>query len=333
LRYALISQIPRLSIVLIVSVPAPRLLHASGVPHVHFQPYTRDESVRALSLDPPPIFLRPVDASYDYGDEEHMEDRRWLWQRYCEVVWDSIGKGAARDLVTFRSVCYKLWRPFVQPIVDDQIGTRDFSRLVVSKRTLFQNEDILSGVQLDGPKIQTSSGTGVGGMHFILVRLELTVKANELPYFSKFLLCGAYLASYNPARLDATYFMKATERKRRKRGGAAGKPSKHRKVRLANSIIPILIGQIPRRLLKPAPFPLDRLLAIVHSLVPQPMQQTNLIYAQIATLTSLRLLQRTGSTNADPLDPGSKLRVNCSWEFVASLGRSVGLEMRDYLAG
>jgi origin recognition complex subunit 5 len=85
--------------------------------------------------------------------------------------------------------------------------------------------------------------------------------------------------------------------------------------------------------LKPAPFPLDRLLAIVHSLVPQPMQQTNLIYAQIATLTSLRLLQRTGSANADPLDPGSKLRVNCSWEFVARLGRSVGLEMRDYLVG
>lgn len=128
------------------------------MPHVHFQPYTRDESVKALSLDPPLIFLRPVDASYDYGDEEHMEDRRWLWQRYCEVVWDSVGKGAARDLVTFRSVCYKLWRPFVQPIVDGQIGTRDFSRLVVSKRALFQNEEILSGIQLDGPKIQANGG-------------------------------------------------------------------------------------------------------------------------------------------------------------------------------
>lgn len=330
---SLIDQIPRLSVVLIVSVPAPRQLLASGVPHVHFPQYTRGESVKALALDPPLIFLKLVDESYDYGDEEHMEDRRWLWQRYCEVVWDSVGKGAARDLVTFRSVCYKLWRPFVQPIVDGQIGTRDFSRLVVTKRSLFQNEDILSGVQLEAPKIQTSNSTGAGGAYLVFAKLVLTHKANELPYFSKFLLCGAYLASYNPTRLDATYFMKATERKRRKRGGAAGKPSKHRKVRMASFIyLSTLISQIPRRLLKPAPFPLDRLLAIVHSLMPQPMQQTNLIYAQIATLTSLRLLQRTGSANADPLDPASKLRVNCSWEFVASLGRSVGLEMRDFLA-
>jgi origin recognition complex subunit 5 len=95
-----------------------------------------------------------------------MDDRRWLWHRYCEVVWDSVGKGAARDLVTFRSVCYKLWWSFVQPIVDGQIGTRDFSRLVVSKRSLFQNEEILSGIQLDGPKIQANGG-GVSGKNSV----------------------------------------------------------------------------------------------------------------------------------------------------------------------
>jgi hypothetical protein len=93
-----------------------------------------------------------------------MEDRRWLWQRYCEIVWEAAGKGAARDLVAFRSICYKLWRPFVQPIVEGQFGTRDFSRLVVSKRSLFQNEDILSGIQLDAPKAQNNNDTGVRGM-------------------------------------------------------------------------------------------------------------------------------------------------------------------------
>jgi hypothetical protein len=44
-------------------------------------------------------------------------------------------------------VCEKLWRPFTAPIVDGTFGTRDFARLMVSRRTLFQSEDVLiSGV-------------------------------------------------------------------------------------------------------------------------------------------------------------------------------------------
>jgi origin recognition complex subunit 5 len=58
-------------------------------------------------------------------------------------VWDALAKGAARDILSFRSVAEKLWRPFVAPIVDGMFGTRDFSRLMVAKRALFQSEDVL----------------------------------------------------------------------------------------------------------------------------------------------------------------------------------------------
>jgi origin recognition complex subunit 5 len=90
--------------------------------------------------------------------------------------------------------------------------------------------------------------------------------------------------------------------------------------------------QISRHLLSPSPFSLDRLLAILHSLLPRTLSSNAQILAQIATLTSLRLLIRPGSANIDTLDPASRFKVNCSWEYVASLGRSVGLEVRDYLA-
>jgi origin recognition complex subunit 5 len=96
-------------------------------------------------MSPQQIFLGPVDPSYDYGDEEAAEDSVLLWGRYCTVVWDSLAKGAARDLESFRAVCHKLWRPFVQPVVDGTYGTRDFSRLIVSRRAIFQNEEVLTG--------------------------------------------------------------------------------------------------------------------------------------------------------------------------------------------
>ena len=43
------------------------------------------------------------------------------------------------------------------------------------------------------------------------------VKTHELPYYAKWLLIAAYLASFNPPKMDALYFMKSTERKRRRR--------------------------------------------------------------------------------------------------------------------
>jgi origin recognition complex subunit 5 len=95
-------------------------------------------------MSPPVIFLKPVDPSYNYGEDEAKEDREWLWTKYCAVVWDSLAKGAARDISSFKFICEKLWRPFVQPVTEGTFGTRDFSRLLVFNRALLQGEDAFS---------------------------------------------------------------------------------------------------------------------------------------------------------------------------------------------
>jgi len=144
---------------------------------------------------------------------------------------------------------------------------------------------------------------------------------HNLPYYTKFVLCAAYLASFTPPRQDQIFFMKSSEKKKRRRNAtskASGKLQKNRK--------------IPRNLLAPSPFPLDRLLAILRALLPHPMTQNADIFTQIATLSSLRLLLKASTTGTDALDPGCKWRVNCGWEYVVTLGRSVGLEMRDWIA-
>jgi origin recognition complex subunit 5 len=239
----------------------------------------------------------------EYTDDLAAEDNAYVWGRFLAAVWDSLAKGAARDLVSYRAVATKLWRPFVTPIVDGTFGTRDFSRLMVHRRAIFQGEDAL--VSRVVPKATTV--TNVPFSH-------------DLPYYSKYILCAAYLASYNPARQDNVYFMKASEKKRRRRNtNTGGRVSKNRK--------------IPRHLLTPSPFSLDRLLAILHAILPHDLVQTSDIYTQIATLSSIRLLVRTGVAGADVLDPGCKWRVNYGFEYISKLGRSVQFEIGEYLAG
>ena len=53
----------------------------------------------------------------------------------------------------------------------------------------------------------------------------------------------------------------------------------------------------------------------------------------MATLASLRLLVRVGATTGggDVLDRGGKWRVNVGWEVVRGLGRSIGVEVEEWL--
>jgi origin recognition complex subunit 5 len=306
----ILLQVPDLTTVVLVQHPTPFLLHHTGIPHLYFPPYSRDQSIHIVSLKPPDIFTEAPPPELEYDDEVHEEDKAWLWPRFCAAVWDSLGQNVARDLVSFREVCDRLWRPFVAPIVKGEFGTRDFSRLLVHQRKLFQDEKIL----LDNIITTVSQPS-----------ILSEAKAPELPYYSKWLLIAAYLASFNPAKLDAIYFMKASERKRKKKGGgtarSGGRPSQNRK--------------IPRHLLAPSQFTLDRLLSILHAILPHDLRTTIDIYTQISTLSMLKLLTRgTGIGSADPLEPGSKWRVGAAvtWEYVQSLARGLKFDVADYVA-
>lgn len=142
--------------ILIITAPQARSLQLAGVPHVHFPPYTRAESLSIVSslplpiTDPPPndddsvtssvaqeVFSE-TDAAPAVGETDS-----WLWNRFCGAVWDSLGQAAARDLVSFRAVCCRLWKPFVHPVVRGDCGPREFSKLMVKNRALFQSDDPL----------------------------------------------------------------------------------------------------------------------------------------------------------------------------------------------
>jgi origin recognition complex subunit 5 len=113
-------------------------------------------------MAPPKIFKDGLDPNADYTEEEAAEDDAYVWSRFCNAVWDSLAKGAARDLVSFRAVCERMWRPFVAPLVDETIGTRNFARLMVSRRPLFQNEEVLIDTLTPRDPLKTAKASVTG---------------------------------------------------------------------------------------------------------------------------------------------------------------------------
>jgi origin recognition complex subunit 5 len=131
--------------------------------------------------------------------------------------------------------------------------------------------------------------------------------------------------------------MKSAAAKRRKKGGGTALSrgrtgvTKHRK--------------IPRKLLGPQAFVLERMLAIFHAIKEDADGRGRLgtgrdltagaadIQLAVATLASLRLLVKMGAANGgDTLDCGTKYKVAVGWEVVRGIARSVGIEAEDYVA-
>lgn len=131
----------------------------------------------------------------------------------------------------------------------------------------------------------------------------------ELPYYSKFLLIAGYLASYNPARTDKRFFVKH-----------------HGKIKKTDFLKKH--EKTSNHLLGPKPFPLDRLLAILYSVVDSRVAPTANIFSQISSLVTLQLLTLVG--HDDQLD-GPKYKCTVSLDFIRAVARTVNFDIVRYL--
>ena len=137
------SQIPMLTVVFVVSVSHPRAFSSAEIPHIHFTTYSREESIDILSKNP-----LPIESSGDQSrksspgevTEEDAKEALYVWQKFCATVWDSLGKGAARSLVRFRTAVEKDWYTFVRPIARGEYGTRNYSSLYLFHKDMFRRE-------------------------------------------------------------------------------------------------------------------------------------------------------------------------------------------------
>ncbi|KAG8160150.1 hypothetical protein KVR01_009686 [Diaporthe batatas] len=326
--------IPSLTTVFIMTGPPPGCLRTSNVAHVQFPNYTKTDLVHILSAAPPKPL--PNSTSAETAD---------LWARFCGAVHDALTKSAARTLPAFQSACNSLWPRFTAPLREGNLGPKDFTKMLIAARVHFQDESLLdpgilglSPHQQATPKASVQSvernpktiGQGTTAPATATATTSLAVL---LPTTARILLIAAYLASHNTVRHDLTLFSTHHHGKRRRRGGAssviAGQRTKHRK--------------IARKLLGAHAFVLERMMAIFTTVrhewgigvdggepLDPGLGADADIGMALATLSSLRLLVRVGA-GGDPLDRGGKWRVNVGWEVIRSLGRSMHVEVEEWL--
>ena len=131
----------------------------------------------------------------------------------------------------------------------------------------------------------------------------------ELPFYSKFLLISAYLASYNPQRTDRRFFVKAHGKQRKT---ATAMKARER----FNS-----------QLTGPKAFPLERMLAIFYNVVEERVNPTANIYSQISSLVRLQLITRVGFDQIDQ----PKYKCNVTLDFVKNISKPLQFDISKYL--
>lgn len=150
------EMIPGLTVIFVMTVPTPRQFASADLPHIEFPNYTKEESIQILSLNPLPIPPPPKstdDEDSENNDEDSeeeldpdevkvlQEDELWLFQKFAGMIWDSLGKGAARGLKRFQSVVEKNWKQFVEPVVRGDYTRRQFASLYLLNKEMFRKEE------------------------------------------------------------------------------------------------------------------------------------------------------------------------------------------------
>ncbi|KAI0884880.1 origin recognition complex subunit 5 C-terminus-domain-containing protein [Annulohypoxylon maeteangense] len=324
--------IPNLTTIFILTAPSPSLLHVSSTPQLYFPPYTKPEYVTILSRPPYTPSPLPNTTAQETTD---------LWTRFAAAVHDALSKPASRTLPGLARSCAALWPRFTAPVSAGTYRAREFTKLLVAARAYFQDESVLEpGITLASKpttsltkpsSTTTSNGAKTGENEWSRSTKDL---ATLLPPTARLLLVAAYLASHNAPRHDQTIFSTWHSGRRRRGGGSLGqhtrvsKKAKHRK--------------IARKLLGPSAFVLERMVAIYAATRSEWVRdgayedQVGVdgdVGMAIATLASLRLLVRVGGAGGagDTMDRGGKWRVGVGWEVIRGVGRSMGVEVEEWL--
>ncbi|KAK4295591.1 hypothetical protein Pmani_031859 [Petrolisthes manimaculis] len=282
-------------VIFLSSIPVDKFRASTGFMEpivVHFPQYYKNEVMEIL------VKLKP---------EKYSEE---FFKNYINLVL-SVFYVATKDLPELKHQVQLNFQTYCEPIEKGEAAEGDMRQLwrnIEPHLRKAMNSVYLREVSSDQYE-RMQKLTEKNEPDHLLSNMSHNAKM-ELPFYSKFLLIAAYLASYNPARTDRRFFMKYHGKQRKTQAMIKAKE------RSSNQ----LVG--------PKPFPLDRLLAIFYSIVDDRVTPTANIFSQISTLVTLRLLTQIGGD--DQLD-SPKYKCVVSLDFIRTIARMVSFDIIRYL--
>lgn len=216
------------------------------------------------------------------------------------------------------------------PVERGSFEVKDFSKLLVAARAHFQDESVLNPSIVSVRPITAASTAATPST---VVKKDPSDLSALLPKTARILLMCAYLASHNAPRHDLTLFSTHHASRRRRRA-----PNHHGAVKRAGPGGGGSHRKIARKLLGAQAFVLERMLAIFAAVRGEWTDDMQIgragvdgdVGVSLATLVSLRLLNRVG-TGGDVMDRGGKWRINVGWEVIRGIGRTMGVEVEEWL--
>lgn len=262
---------------------------------VYFPQYTKDELLNILMLD-----YISTKASICKNFKQTFEFDEMFFKSYINLFL-SVFHRACRDLQELRHMASVNFAEYCYPIINRELKVTDSLALWRRIAPILKSslEVLYLRVQVDSER-KTSSKKNLA-------------QSLELPFYAKYLLIAAYLASYNPTKEDKKLFMKYQ-----------GKKTKSlREVKAKSKVSEKLNTQ-----LGPKAFSLDRLLAIFYAILEDKVGFNNNLLVQVSSLVELQLL--TALSDNFALD-GQKYKCVVSFDFIQTISRMVGFNIRKYL--
>lgn len=291
---------------------------------IYFPNYNKEELFKIIFLRHS-SFVRHVLSNYEVDNVTRSElEKPELFANFLNAFL-SVFYRPCRDLIELQHMAQVNFVKYCEPIIKSEIQAQDLPKLWRHISPILKTSLELLYLRISTSKpckpspgkensdfMQSQTYNFENTLKEELTSTKTFAQSFELPYYAKYLLIAAYLASYNPPKEDKRLFMKyhGKQRKRLQQVKAKAKITEKLNTQLG-----------------PKVFTLDRLLAIFYAILEEKIGLTSNLLAQIATLVELKLI--AGSKEID-LDV-AKYKCIVGYDFISAVAQTVGFNIRKYL--
>ncbi|XP_055911778.1 origin recognition complex subunit 5 [Eupeodes corollae] len=265
----------------------------------------RERLLRRLRKDPPMKLAVDIERAEEIISELTSD----FYGNFLNVFLSVFYK-ACRDLPELKVVSTDCFDIYVEPVLNGTIDKNDVSRLwrhitnplKTALSQVYMRMDQELEIRTDETFVTNQS-------------VKKLAQSLELPYYGKYLLIAAFLASHNSAKEDKRLFVKHHGKQRKRMQAVNAKAKVTEKMSTS---------------LGPKSFSIDRLLAIFYAILDEKVGLTCNLLAQISTLVHLKLLSYVSGEN-NVVEGSAKLQCTVGLEFILYIGKVVGFNVRQYL--